>query len=89
MNVQTHYYLIPYFQRQDQGHAPSPSDWPALDFRGQGQGQSGLQPHGGALNGERYRYYLKSNEENDIYNAKQRMVSQGVATRGRLIDTYA
>ncbi len=87
MKIQPQSHLIPYFRPQDQSNdVLSPPKW--LLPTDPDQRQDHLQSGGGAFGEQRYRYYLKSNVENDIYNAKRSMVSQREGMTGRLIDIY-
>lgn len=87
MKVQSQSHLIPYFRPQDSSPLLPPGKWDLSS--GQEPWQGRFSAKEGRLGEERYRYYLKSAGENDIYNVKRSMVSQEASMTGRLIDVYA
>ncbi|MFH2066150.1 MAG: hypothetical protein ABIK15_13200 [Pseudomonadota bacterium] len=85
MKITANQHLIPYFQpRRDTfpANQPDEKNHPELNrrFLSDDSLQSGEQ---------QYRYYIRQDLENSIYNRNKNIISPDIRTKGMIIDLYA
>lgn len=85
MKITANQHLIPYFQQPRESlpaNQPNEQNQPELDRRF-------LPDHSRQSNEQNYRYYIRQDLENSIYNANQNIISHNSRSRGTIIDVYA